>query len=154
MVPFIWWVVIICSHSSVYECESGYISPAPSLSSSPKRRQGDHFVIVWTANCLCNTLNIKVDLKWLCVWTVWDCPMGCPVWDCPTNVCMGWRALSTQDLRPTLLWICKPTQTNPIHMHTVTCTQNRQETNTNMNSTKNAFKTINALILTFTKMCC
>ena len=34
------WMVSPCIHSSVYEFESGYISPAPSLSILPKQWQG------------------------------------------------------------------------------------------------------------------
>lgn len=34
-----------CIHSSVYEFQSGYISPASSLSFLPKQGQGLHFVI-------------------------------------------------------------------------------------------------------------
>ena len=35
------WMVPPCIYTSVYEFESGYTSPAPSLSFLPKDEQGD-----------------------------------------------------------------------------------------------------------------
>jgi hypothetical protein len=45
------WMVRPCIHRSVYEFESGYISPAPSLSFLLNQRQGGCFVSVSTADC-------------------------------------------------------------------------------------------------------
>lgn len=44
-------MVIPCIHRSVYKCESGYNSPAPSLSFVPETLAGKRFVSVSTADC-------------------------------------------------------------------------------------------------------
>jgi hypothetical protein len=45
------WMVSPCIHTSAYEFEKGYISPASSLSFLQKWGLGICFVIVYTADC-------------------------------------------------------------------------------------------------------
>jgi hypothetical protein len=50
------WMVRPSIH--IYEFESGYISPAPSLSFLPKQGQGGCFVIVSSADCYCKQASL------------------------------------------------------------------------------------------------